>query len=50
MTLKAGFVSVPISVARRFTETVHDMPAATVPPVSEMALPPAVGTLRRSPR
>jgi len=42
VTLKVGFVSVPAAVARRFTETVHTMPAATVPPVSEMELLPAV--------
>ena len=46
VTVKVGFVSVPASVARRFTETVHDMPAATVPPVSEIEWLPAfaVGT------
>ena len=31
VTVKVGFVNVPASVARRFTETVHTMPAATVP-------------------
>jgi len=42
VTVKVGFVNVPASVARKFTEIVHDMPAATVPPVSEMDWLPAV--------